>query len=142
MVLVVVMVIIAVSLIGMLIYVGHQDQVKREQEAEAQRVFNQQLEAGRQKAQFKEQERQRSIHEKFQREYEQRKQAIGRIVCPQCKWTGNWGDGMSYEEFFIYELVEVNKVRVSHRVDTNIHVLNSESQYKCPVCKSTNWQKV
>ena len=89
-----------------------------------------------------EKERLRNLHKKLSEQYEQRKQAIGRIVCPQCKWTGNWGDGMSYEEFFIYELVEVNKVRVSHRVDTNIHVLNSESQYKCPVCKSTNWQKV
>ena len=88
-----------------------------------------------------EQARQQAVHQKFHREYEQRKQAIGRIVCPQCKWSGNWGDGMSYQEFFVYELFS-NNVIPTEEIDLNIHYMNTQAQYKCPMCQSTNWQKV
>ena len=33
----------------------------------------------------------------YSKEYEQRKITIGTIKCPQCKWTGQWGTGMTYE---------------------------------------------
>lgn len=83
-----------------------------------------------------------AVHQRFQREYEQRKQAIGKIVCPQCKWTGNWGDGMSYQEFFAYELHVKHRVRIDKTLVRDSNNLSRESQYKCPMCKSTNWQKV
>jgi len=94
------------------------------------------------KIQQAEADRQQAVHLKFQKEYEQKKQALGKIVCHQCNWTGNWGEGMSYEEFFVYELVQVHQCQVSTNVDTNLHYLNSETQYRCPMCKSPNWQKV
>ena len=81
-----------------------------------------------------------SLHQKFHREYEQRKQAIGRIVCPQCKWSGNWGDGMSYQEFFVYELFS-NNVIPTEEIDLNIHYMNTQAQTNT-MCQSTNWQKV
>ena len=109
---------------------------KTKQQAIYQRHLAQQAEAER------EAERCQAVHLKFQKEYEQKKQALGKIVCHQCNWTGNWGEGMSYEEFFVYELVQVHQCQVSHNVDTNLHYLNSETQYKCPMCKSPNWQKV
>ena len=84
---------------------------------------------------------QRLIHERFCNEFEKRKQAIGKIVCPQCKWTGNWGDGMSYQEFFAYELVKY-EVGIDEMLIRDANNLSNEAQYKCPMCKSTNWQKV
>ena len=84
---------------------------------------------------------QRLIHERFCDEFEKRKQAIGKIVCPQCKWTGNWGDGMSYQEFFAYELVKY-EVGIDEMLIRDANNLSNEAQFKCPMCKSTNWQKV
>ena len=52
------------------------------------------------------------VHRKFQKEFWNRQKAIGKIVCPQCEWTGNWGDEMSYQEFFAYELYVKHKVPI------------------------------
>ena len=87
-------------------------------------------------------QRQRDVHKQFEDEFGKRKQAIGKIVCPQCKWTGNWGDGMSYQEFFAYELHVKHKVKVDETLIRDADNLSDESQFKCPMCKSTNWQKV
>ena len=86
-------------------------------------------------------QRQRDVYKQFEDEFEKRKQAIGKIVCPQCKWTGNWGDGMSYQEFFAYELVKY-EVGIDEMLIRDANNLSNEAQYKCPMCKSTNWQKV
>ena len=89
----------------------------------------------------RERQREKGIRDRYFQAYEARKQTIGKIVCPQCKWTGDWGTGMTYEEFFLYELT------VKHGLTTGLceHTsgnLNSEAQYKCPMCNSANWQKV
>ena len=89
-----------------------------------------------------EEQRQRDVHKQFEDEFGKRKQAIGKIVCPQCEWTGNWGDGMSYQEFFAYELHVKHKVEIDETLIYDADNLSNESQYKCPMCKSTNWQKV
>ena len=89
-----------------------------------------------------EQHRQRGIHKKFKTEFENRKQTIGQIVCPQCQWTGEQGDGMSYQEFFAYELHIKHKVKIDETLIRDADNLSDESQYKCPVWKRTNWQKV
>ena len=87
-------------------------------------------------------ERQREVHKEFLSKFEQQQQAIGKIECPQCGWTGNWGDGMSYQEYFAYELHVKHKVKIDETLIRDANNLSSESQYKCPMCKSTNWQKV
>jgi hypothetical protein len=97
---------------------------------------------GLQEEERKEEQRQRDVHKQFEDEFGKRKQAIGKIVCPQCKWTGNWGDGMSYQEFFAYELHVKYKVEIDETLIRDADNLSNESQYKCPMCKSTNWQKV
>ena len=96
----------------------------------------------RQRDVHREEQRQRDVHKQFEDEFGKRKQAIGKIVCPQCKWTGNWGDGMSYQEFFAYELHVKYKVEIDETLIRYADNLSNESQYKCPLCKSTNWQKV
>ena len=93
------------------------------------------------KARRQEKYRQRGIHRKFEIEFENRKQTIGQIVCPQCQWTGKWGEGMSYQEFFAYELHVKHEVSIDETLIRGADNLSNESQYKCPVCKSTNWQK-
>ena len=94
------------------------------------------------KLRLQEEQRARKIHEQFQHEYEQRKQALGQIVCSQCEWTGNWGEGMSYQEFFAYELHVKHQVATDNTLIRDANNLSQEAQYKCPVCKSTNWQKL
>ena len=86
--------------------------------------------------------RQRKVHQYFDGEFRNRQHAIGQIVCPQCKWTGCWGEGMSYQEFFAYELHVKHKVKIDEMLIRDADNLSNESQYKCPMCKSTNWQKV
>tara|TARA_B100000700_G_scaffold6106_1_gene6493 strand:+ start:861 stop:1010 length:150 start_codon:yes stop_codon:yes gene_type:complete len=49
---------------------------------------------------------------------------------------------MSYQEFFAYELHIKHKVKIDETLIRDADNLSDESQYKCPVCKSTNWQKV
>ena len=88
-----------------------------------------------------ERQRHEQVHRKFRQEFVNRQNAIGKIVCPQCKWTGNWGDGMSYQEFFAYELVKY-EVGIDEMLIRDANNLSNEAQYKCPMCKSTNWQKV
>ena len=92
--------------------------------------------------QKRERKREREVHEYFQNEFEKRKQAIGQIVCPQCQWTGTWGEGMSYQEFFAYDLHKKYEVKIDELLVREADNLNLESQFKCPMCKSTNWQKV
>ena len=75
-------------------------------------------------------------------EFENRKQTIGQIVCPQCQWTGEWGEGMSYQEFFAYEIRVKHKCWIDEKLVGEADNLDRESQFKCPMCKSTNWQKV
>lgn len=82
-----------------------------------------------------------NIVSSYREKYEQRKQSIGTIECPQCKWTGQWGTGMTYEEFFLYDLTVIHGLDVSLSVHTPSN-LSDEAQYKCPQCKSINWQKV
>ena len=92
-------------------------------------------------AKRQEKHRQRGIHKKFKTEFENRKQTIGQIVCPQCQWTGTWGEGMSYQEFFAYEIRVKHKCWIDEKLVGEADNLDRESQYKCPMCKSTNWQK-
>ena len=82
-----------------------------------------------------------NIVSSYQEKYEQRKQSIGTIECFQCKWTGQWGTGMTYEEFFLYDLTVKHKLKVSLSIHSPSN-LNDDAQYKCPQCKSINWQKV
>ena len=89
-----------------------------------------------------EKQRQRGIHNKFKSEFANRKQTIGQIVCPQCQWTGEWGEGMSYQEFFAYEIRVKHKCWIDEKLVGEADNLDRESQFKCPMCKSTNWQKV
>ncbi len=48
----------------------------------------------------------------------------------------------AYQEFFAYELHVKHKVKIDEMLIRDADNLSSESQYKCPLCKSTNWQKV
>ena len=86
-------------------------------------------------------EHEREVRNYFARQFQRRVDTIGKIQCPQCKWTGHWGDAMSYEEFFAYEII--NDYGLTLKAKTyDANNLSNESQYKCPVCKSTNWQKL
>jgi len=60
----------------------------------------------------------RKVSAKFSKEYEQRKLTIGTIKCSQCEWSGQWGTGMTQDQFV------------------------AGNQYTCPICNSPDWKKV
>ena len=77
----------------------------------------------------------------YSKVFEERKIAIGIIKCTQCGWTGQWGTGLSYEQFFAGNLAEAG-IQVSDRNIYNDNLSRDNRQYTCPVCNSDKWEKV
>ena len=76
----------------------------------------------------------------YSAEYEQRKLTIGTIKCSQCQWSGQWGTGMTYEQFFAGNLAEAG-IDVARRDVNNDNLSSDNRQYTCPVCNSSGWKK-
>jgi hypothetical protein len=85
-------------------------------------------------------EKEEQLKAEYSKEYEQRKLTIGTIKCSQCEWSGQWGTGMTYEQFFAGNLanfgIEVNLQNVN-----NDNLSSDNRQYTCPVCNSSGWKK-
>jgi len=74
-------------------------------------------------------------------EFEQRKLTIGTIKCSQCEWSGQWGTGMTYNQFFA-ELNDNYGFAGDYIVKLNKENPSPDNrQYTCPVCNSSGWQK-
>jgi len=85
--------------------------------------------------------KQEQLKIEYSKEYEIRKSTIGTIKCTQCGWTGEWGTGMSYEQFFAGNLAEAGII-VSQREKRNDNLSSDNRQYTCPLCNSDKWVKV
>lgn len=81
------------------------------------------------------------IKARYSKEYEERKITIGTIKCSQCEWSGQWGTGMTYEQFFAGNLFEAGVITVSEMDVNNDNLSRDNRQYTCPVCNSSGWQK-
>ena len=81
------------------------------------------------------------LRAEYSKDFEERKVTIGTIKCTQCAWTGQWGTGMSYEQFFAGNLAEAG-IQVSDRNIYNDNLSRDNRQYTCPVCNSDKWEKV
>ena len=93
----------------------------------------------------KKQEKLRSIRQHYSQRYAQKRSSIGKIKCPQCHWTGNWGDGVSYETWFVEDLLDrkvIDRTAYFNHVSLLRQKVTKEGEYKCPRCNSTNWHKV
>jgi Na+-transporting NADH:ubiquinone oxidoreductase subunit NqrC len=77
----------------------------------------------------------------YSKEYEQRKITIGTIKCTQCEWSGQWGTGMTYEQFFAGNLADAG-IDVGRREVNNDNLSRDNRQYTCPVCNSSDWKTV
>ena len=84
---------------------------------------------------------QAQIKARYSKEYEERKITIGTIKCSQCEWSGQWGTGMTYEQFFAGNLFEAGVITVSEMDVNNDNLSRDNRQYTCPVCNSSGWQK-
>ena len=80
----------------------------------------------------------RTLASQFRKDYEQRKLTIGTIKCSQCEWSGQWGTGMRWTQFFAGNLAE-HGIKVRGPDD---HLSRDNRQYTCPVCNSSDWKKV
>ena len=86
-------------------------------------------------------EKEKQLKAEYSKEYEERKLTIGTIKCSQCEWSGQWGTGMTYNQFFAVlndnggfagdYIVKLNKENPSP----------DNRQYTCPVCNSSDWKK-
>jgi hypothetical protein len=76
----------------------------------------------------------------YSKKYEDRKITIGIIKCSQCEWVGEWGTGMSYEQFFAGDLAE-HGIYVGRSKGEKSSLSLNNRQYECPVCNSSDWQK-
>ena len=85
-------------------------------------------------------QKQQELMAEYSREYEQRKITIGTIKCSQCEWSGQWGTGMTYEQFFAGNLAE-SGIDVARQDVNNDNLSRDNRQYTCPVCNSSGWQK-
>ena len=85
-------------------------------------------------------EQQQQLKAEYSKEYEQRKLTIGTIKCSQCEWSGQWGTGMTYEQFFAGNLFE-SGIEVDRQDVNNDNLSRDNRQYTCPVCNSSDWQK-
>jgi hypothetical protein len=86
-------------------------------------------------------QKEQRLSAKYSEEYEQRKLTIGTIKCSQCKWSGQWGTGMSYEQFFAGDLAE-HGINVGRPKGEKSSLSLNNRQYECPVCNSLSWKKV
>ncbi len=86
-------------------------------------------------------EKHRRVMAQYSNEYEQRKQTIGTIKCSQCEWSGQWGTGMIFQQFFAGELAKAG-IDVKEHVVDNDNLSSHTQQYTCPVCNSPGWEKV
>ena len=75
----------------------------------------------------------------FSKLYEERKEQIGIVECPQCMWRGEWGTGMSFKQIFAGDL---NKKKAICDDDPDISMYDDNRQFECPICTSPNWKKV
>ena len=85
-------------------------------------------------------EKQEQLKAEYSKEYEERKLTIGTIKCSQCEWSGQWGTGMTYEQFFAGNLFEAG-IDVARRDVNNDNLSSDNRQYTCPVCNSSGWKK-
>jgi transcription elongation factor Elf1 len=85
-------------------------------------------------------EKQAQVMAEYSQQYEQRKLTIGTIKCTQCEWSGQWGTGMTYEQFFAGNLAE-SGIDVARRAVNNDNLSGDNRQYTCPVCNSSGWEK-
>ena len=85
-------------------------------------------------------QKQQQLMAEYSKEYEQRKLTIGTIKCSQCEWSGQWGTGMTYEQFFAGNLAEAG-IDVARRDVNNDNLSSDNRQYTCPVCNSSGWKK-
>ena len=85
-------------------------------------------------------EQQQQLKAEYSKEYEERKLTIGTIKCSQCEWSGQWGTGMTYEQFFAGNLFEAG-IDVARQDVNNDNLSRDNRQYTCPVCNSSGWQK-
>ena len=104
------------------------------------KLWQQQQEALR-KLRSKLLEKQEQLKAEYSKEYEQRKLTIGTIKCSQCKWSGEWGTGMSYKQFFAGDLAE-HEIYVGRSKGEKSSLSLNNRQYECPVCNSLSWEKV
>ena len=102
----------------------------------------QELSQSKRKAAKKEEKRQRKekILAHFETLYEQKKQAIGNITCPQCQWQGEWGTGITFRHYYA-EPLKNNGIKVTEE-ELVSGKLSGNNQFLCPVCNSMNWSKV
>lgn len=128
------MIVVVVSVTGLVAYKMHKN---KQHEAKMQA----RLRAQHAKAEARLRDEQAQLRAEYSREYEQRKITIGAIKCTQCSWSGQWGTGMSYEQFFAGNLNAVG-IRVSDRDKFNDNLSRDNRQYTCPVCNSDKWEKV
>ena len=123
-----------------------QDAWKKEQERSrlAAEAMNQRLEEEHRqfKAAKKKAKRQRKekILAHFETLYEQKKQSIGNITCPQCQWQGEWGTGITFRHYYA-EPLKNNGIKVTEE-ELFSGKLSGNNQFLCPVCNSMNWSKV
>jgi hypothetical protein len=86
-------------------------------------------------------EKEKQLKAEYSKEYEERKLTIGTIKCSQCEWSGQWGTGMTYEQFFAGDLAEHGIYVGALKGEKSSLSLNNR-QYECPVCNSLSWKKV
>ena len=86
-------------------------------------------------------EKEEQLKAEYSKEYEQRKLTIGTIKCSQCEWSGQWGTGMSYKQFFAGDLAE-HEIYVGRSKGEKSSLSLNNRQYECPVCNSLSWEKV
>jgi len=84
---------------------------------------------------------QQPVKDEYSKKYEERKITIGIIKCSQCEWSGEWGTGMSYEQFFAGDLAE-HEIHVGRSKGEKSSLSLNNRQYECPVCNSLSWKKV
>ena len=84
--------------------------------------------------------KQEQLKAEYSKIYEERKITIGTIKCSQCEWSGPWGTGMTYEQFFAGNLFE-DGITVDYQNVNNDNLSSDNRQYTCPVCNSSGWQK-
>jgi hypothetical protein len=133
-----------VCMIGLLIYSIMQGIKRRELEALAEKKLADEREQAQQRLLEQRQRLQKKkeqLKAEYSKKYEERKITIGTIKCSQCEWSGQWGTGMSYKQFFAGDLAE-HEIYVGRSKGEKSSLSLNNRQYECPVCNSLSWEKV
>mgnify|MGYP003993549859 CR=1 FL=1 len=126
----------------------HKDNNRQREQARAERKLakereqaQQRLLEQRQRRADRLQKKQEQLKAEYSKKYEERKITIGTIKCSQCEWSGQWGTGMSYKQFFAGDLAE-HEIYVGRSKGEKSSLSLNNRQYECPVCNSLSWEKV